>query len=60
MWLNLLQAFALVLVLEGLMPFLAPERWRELMLQLCHVDNRYLRLYGGGAVVVGLLILQLS
>lgn len=60
MWLNLLQAFALVLVLEGLLPFLAPDRWREWMLRLCHVDSRSLRLYGGGAVVIGLLILQLS
>lgn len=60
MWTNLLQAFALVLVLEGLMPLLAPERWREMLRLLCQMDSRNLRLYGGGAVVVGLLVLQLS
>lgn len=60
MWTDLAQAVALVLVIEGLMPFLAPERWREMMARLCSVDSRNLRLYGGAVVAVGLVILQLS
>lgn len=60
MWTQLLQAFALALVLEGLMPFLAPERWREMMARLCAVDSRSLRLYGGAVVAVGLVVLQFS
>ena len=60
MWPDLCQAFALVLVIEGLMPFLAPDRWRQMMARLCSVDSRSLRLYGGAVVVVGLVILQLS
>jgi len=59
-WSNLLQALALVMVIEGLLPFLAPDRWRELMIRLCHVDSRSLRLYGGAVVAIGLVILQLS
>ena len=30
MWLDLAQAFCLMLVLEGIMPFLAPGRWRNM------------------------------
>lgn len=60
MWLDLIQALALVLVIEGLMPMLAPDRWREMMQRLSSVDSRSLRLCGGGVVAVGLVILQLS
>lgn len=60
MWTHLLQALALALVLEGVMPFIAPERWREMMARLCTVDSRSLRLYGGAVIVVGLVVLQLS
>lgn len=60
MWTNLLHALALVMVIEGLMPFLLPDRWREMMARLCTVDNHNLRLMGGAVVAVGLVILQLS
>lgn len=58
MWPDLLRALALVLVIEGLMPFLAPERWREMMLRLSDVDGRSLRLFGGVLIGVGVLLLQ--
>lgn len=58
MWPDLLRALALVLVIEGLMPFLAPERWREMMLRLSDVDGRRLRLFGGVLIGVGVLLLQ--
>ncbi|MAS11572.1 DUF2065 domain-containing protein [Endozoicomonas sp. G2_2] len=58
MWPDLLRALALVLVIEGLMPFLAPERWREMMLRLSDVDGRSLRVFGGVLIGVGVLLLQ--
>lgn len=60
MWTDLLHAFALVMIIEGLMPFLLPERWRNMMARLCTVDSHSLRLMGGAVVAVGLVILQLS
>jgi len=33
MWDNLIPALALVLVIEGLLPFLSPRAWREAMSQ---------------------------
>lgn len=60
MWTNLLHALALVMVIEGLMPFAAPDRWREMMARLCTVSSHNLRLFGGAIVAVGIVILQLS
>lgn len=55
---ELLRAVALVLVIEGLMPFIAPERWRETVLRLAAVDPRHLRLFGGALIGVGTVMLQ--
>ena len=60
MWTNLLHALALVMVIEGLMPFVAPDRWREMMVRLCTVDSHNLRLFGGAVIAAGLVIMQLS
>lgn len=58
MWLDLLRALALVLVIEGLMPFIAPERWRDMLLRVSTVDSRSLRLFGGVLIGVGAIVLQ--
>ncbi|MES1926773.1 DUF2065 domain-containing protein [Salinisphaera sp. T31B1] len=58
MWPDLLRALALVLVIEGLLPFLAPERWREMMQRASTADARSLRLFGGGLIAVGVVLLQ--
>ena len=47
-----------MLVIEGLLPFLAPERWREMMLRLSDVDGRSLRIFGGVLIGVGAVLLQ--
>lgn len=57
-WLDLLRALALMLVLEGLMPFIAPERWREVLLRVAGSDPRTLRLFGGALMIGGLILLQ--
>ena len=38
-WKQIAVAFALVFVLEGLMPFLAPARWRDMVRQISQVDD---------------------
>ncbi len=57
-WLDLMRALALMLVLEGLMPFIAPERWREVLLRVAGSDPRLLRLFGGALLIGGLILLQ--
>ncbi|MCO4759127.1 MAG: DUF2065 domain-containing protein [Oceanospirillaceae bacterium] len=51
--------FCLMLVLEGIIPFLYPQRWRNLVQQLALVDNRTLRVMGLVSMLLGTLILYL-
>ncbi len=49
--------FCLMLVLEGIIPFLYPQRWRNLVQQLALVDNRSLRFMGLASMLIGTSIL---
>ncbi|MDR9497556.1 MAG: DUF2065 domain-containing protein [Hydrogenovibrio sp.] len=53
----LLSALALVLILEGLLPFVAPGVWRRTMAELVTLDNGKLRLMGLASLSIGLLLL---
>ncbi|MGB5832552.1 MAG: DUF2065 domain-containing protein, partial [Thiohalocapsa sp.] len=53
MWHDLLVAFSLVLVIEGVMPFLAPDAMRRVMLEVARQDSRNLRLAGLASMIVG-------
>lgn len=57
-WDELLKGFALLLVIEGLMPFLAPHRFRAALLRLLSMDDRALRTVGFVSMLAGLLVLQ--
>lgn len=50
------QALAWVLVLEGLMPLVAPGRWRRLFAELLKLDDGQLRFVGLLSVGAGLLL----
>jgi uncharacterized protein YjeT (DUF2065 family) len=52
-------ALCLVLVLEGLFLFAAPQAWQRMAEQMRRLDPRQLRLIGGVMVAVGLLVLKL-
>lgn len=56
---NLLIAFALVLVLEGVLPFLIPAIWRETFRKLTELSDGQLRFIGLTAMLAGLLLLFL-
>jgi uncharacterized protein len=57
-WADLGRALALVLILEGLLPFLAPARWRLMLAQIARLDDRVLRTVAMVAIGVGLILLQ--
>lgn len=59
-WQDLVRAFALVLVLEGVWPFLSPARWRSAMLRTSALDDRLLRGFGLASMICGLIILKLA
>lgn len=57
MWENLLPALALVLVIEGMLPFLSPRSWREAMQQAAQLSDRALRLVGFSSMLLGVILL---
>lgn len=59
-WSDLLAALALMLVLEGLLPFLNPGGWRRVFSQLAQNSDRDLRIGGAICMVLGLLLLTLA
>lgn len=54
---NLLIAFALMLVLEGVVPFIAPNAWRETFRRLIQFSDGQIRFIGLTSMLVGLIIL---
>ena len=52
-----LAALALMLVIEGILPFTAPRIWRETFRQLATMSDGQLRFAGLASMVVGLAIL---
>ena len=44
MWQDFLTALCLVLVLEGILPFLVPERWQRMMSGIGDLSPRQVRL----------------
>lgn len=56
-WQDLLAACALYLVLEGLLPALAPARFRAAMRAMAETDERALRMIGIGSMIAGALLL---
>ena len=53
------QALALVLVIEGLLPFLSPSGWRRMFQQLLQLQDGQLRFFGLCSILGGLLVLWL-
>lgn len=50
-------AFALMLVLEGLLPFLSPRAWRQVFERALRLTDGQIRFVGLGSMLVGLLLL---
>jgi len=59
MWDTLLIAFALMLVLEGILPFLLPGIWREAFKKLTEIGDNQVRFIGLTSMLLGLLLLYL-
>lgn len=52
---DFLAALCLVLVVEGLMPFIAPKKWRETMTKVGQFSDGQLRMIGLIAILLGLV-----
>ncbi|MCH7743230.1 MAG: DUF2065 domain-containing protein [Proteobacteria bacterium] len=59
MWHELGIALCLVLVIEGIVPFLYPRRWKEMVTMLAQVDDRTMRVVGLLSMLMGTGLLYL-
>jgi uncharacterized protein YjeT (DUF2065 family) len=57
---NLLAALGLMLLLEGLLPLLLPQVWRETFQRMVNMKDGQLRFVGLISIIGGLLILLIA
>ena len=54
---TLLMALALMLILEGVLPVLAPSLWRDTFRRITQMNDGQIRFVGLSSMLVGLLLL---
>jgi len=59
MWHALLLALSLMFVIEGLLPFIAPDGFRRILLRVASQDARSLRISGLLSMLSGVALLYL-
>ena len=56
-WTEFITAVALLLVIEGMLPFVRPSRYKQLVAQIVRLSDNQLRLIGLSAMIAGLVLL---
>ena len=59
MWGDITTALALVLVIEGIMPFLNPAGMRRMLVMVAQLNDTTLRTIGLTSMIIGVLLLYL-
>jgi len=59
-WTDLLAAFALYLVLEGILPFVNPQAMKRFMLTMANFADQHLRIWGLVSMAAGLVLLYVA
>ena len=54
-----LMAFALMLIIEGVLPFLAPSLWRDTFRRITQMSDGQIRFFGLTSMLIGVLLLLL-
>ena len=60
LWSEIARAIGWVLVIEGMLPFLSPNRWRKLLENMATIDERMLRIVGLITMLLGVAVLYIS
>ena len=58
-WTDLFAALALVLVIEGLLPFINPRGYKNTMMQMATFPEKTIRTIGLASMVIGVIFLYL-
>jgi uncharacterized protein YjeT (DUF2065 family) len=56
---SLLMAFALLFVLEGILPFIVPQLWREIFRRMTTMSDGQIRFFGLSSMLLGIILLVL-
>lgn len=56
----LLAALALMLILEGILPFLAPQMWRNAFRKLIDMQDGQIRFFGLTSMIAGIALLMIT
>ncbi|MGL4185076.1 MAG: DUF2065 domain-containing protein [Thiotrichaceae bacterium] len=59
-WTDLLNALALVMIIEGLLPFASPSRLKQTYAEIAKIPDKILRIVGLLSVIAGILLLFLT
>ncbi|HAB54801.1 MAG TPA: DUF2065 domain-containing protein [Cellvibrionales bacterium] len=57
MWQEWLVAGCLVLVIEGMLPFIAPHKWREMLANMLTLSDSTIRRIGLASMITGVILL---
>ncbi len=57
---TLLLAFALMLIIEGLLPFVVPQVWRDMFRRIIAMTDGQIRFFGLTSMVAGALLLVVA
>jgi uncharacterized protein len=60
MWLALLTALGLMLVIEGIVPFLNPRTFRQALATVSQASDKVLRIAGLVSMLVGVILLYVA
>ncbi|MDE2423783.1 MAG: DUF2065 domain-containing protein [Betaproteobacteria bacterium] len=53
-------AIGMVLILEGIMPVIAPRQWRNTLLKLTQLSDGQVRWIGVIVMILGIVIIQIN
>jgi len=56
-WTEILTALALVLIIEGMVPFVGPRRYRQIVAQMAQLSDNHLRTVGFVVMIAGVALL---
>lgn len=59
MWQDILTAISLYLIIEGMIPFVGPNLFRQTVLRVAQMDDNGLRLTGLTVASVGIIMLYI-
>ncbi|MGB5469587.1 MAG: DUF2065 domain-containing protein [Woeseiaceae bacterium] len=56
-WKEILTAVALVLIIEGMLPFISPAKYRQMVAEIAQLADGQIRNIGLVVMIIGLLVL---